>query len=116
MAAGSVLQMIAFAIQSAQPPFALMAVSFGINGMGMALQDAQGNGLLVNLPSNPTAKMSVAHAMYGLGAFASPLVATQFSQIPRWSFHFLTSLGIAVADTLLIILVYRFKSQEGRRL
>jgi len=31
----------------------------------------------------------------GLGAFTSPLVATQFTQLQHWSFHYIVSLGIA---------------------
>jgi len=49
----------------------------------------------------------------GLGAFASPLVATQFAQLPRWSFHFLASLGIAVSNTFLLTAVFKLKHQDG---
>jgi uncharacterized membrane protein (DUF485 family) len=49
----------------------------------------------------------------GLGAFAAPLVATQFAQMERWSFHYFVALGLAVLNTLSMILVFRFKSREG---
>lgn len=49
----------------------------------------------------------------GAGAFLSPLVATQFAQLPHWSFHYLTSLGIAVSNTLLLWVVFRLKTQDG---
>jgi hypothetical protein len=41
-------------------------------------------------------KLSILHAVYGIGALVCPLVATQFAQIPRWHFHYLCSLGLAV--------------------
>jgi hypothetical protein len=49
----------------------------------------------------------------GLGAFSSPLAATQFAQIPRWSFHFLVSLGLAVSNTVILITVFKLKNQDG---
>lgn len=41
-------------------------------------------------------KLSILHAIYGVGALCSPLVATQFSQLPHWSYHYLASLGVAL--------------------
>jgi hypothetical protein len=49
----------------------------------------------------------------GAGALASPLVATQFAQLPRWSFHYLVSLVIASSNTAFLIAIFRFKNQEG---
>lgn len=49
----------------------------------------------------------------GAGALSSPLVATQFAQLPCWSFHYLVSLGVALVNTVLLIAVFRFKSQDG---
>ena len=83
------------------------------------------------LTENAEAKMGVLHAAYGkslvspsslsnanvhcagLGAFASPLVSTQFAQHERWSFHYLTSLGLALSNTILVTLVFRLKRQDG---
>ncbi|KAG1716833.1 hypothetical protein ID866_355 [Astraeus odoratus] len=50
----------------------------------------------------------------GAGALSSPLVATQFAQLPRWSFHYLVSLGIACLNTVLLIAVFRLKTQDGK--
>ncbi|KAG2008699.1 MFS transporter [Coprinopsis cinerea AmutBmut pab1-1] len=98
--------------------------------MGLALQDAQANGFVGALTENAEAKMGVLHAAYGkclvspsslsnanvhcagLGAFASPLVSTQFAQHERWSFHYLTSLGLALSNTILVTLVFRLKRQD----
>lgn len=49
----------------------------------------------------------------GAGALSSPLVATQFAQLSHWSFHYLFSLGIASINTVLLIAVFRLKSQDG---
>jgi hypothetical protein len=43
----------------------------------------------------------------------SPLVATQFAQLPRWSFHYLCSVGVALINTIGLIAVFRFKTQDG---
>ncbi len=51
--------------------------------------------------------------MLGLGAMCSPLVSTQFAHIPRWSFVYLTHLGISCLNGLLQIAVFRFRTQEG---
>lgn len=50
----------------------------------------------------------------GAGAFAAPLVATQFAQQRMWSFHYLISLGIAFSNTALLIAVFRFKDQDSQ--
>jgi len=52
--------------------------------------------------------------LLGVGALASPLVATQFAQLHRWSFHYLVSLGVASVNTLFLVAAFRFKSQDGR--
>ena len=49
----------------------------------------------------------------GLGAMCSPLISTQFANLPRWSFVYLTHLGIAFLNGLMQIAVFRFKTQEG---
>ena len=51
--------------------------------------------------------------MLGAGALSSPLVATQFAQLPHWSFHYLCSLGVALINTVLLIVVFGLKTQDG---
>ncbi|KAF8155522.1 MFS general substrate transporter [Crassisporium funariophilum] len=109
---GSVCQVIAYAIQSSAPPFPVFVLAYVINGAGIAVQDAQANGFVATLKHNAEAKMGVLHAAYGLGAFAAPLVSTQFAQMPRWSFHFLVSLGLAISNTIVLIIVFKFKVQD----
>ena len=54
------------------------------------------------------------YAYLGGGALCAPLVATQFAQARHWSFHYLVSLGIAVSNTIMLIAVFRFKTQDGK--
>ncbi|KAF8191791.1 MFS general substrate transporter [Pholiota molesta] len=109
---GSACQVIAYAIQCSAPPFPVFVMAYTINGVGMALQDAQANGFVATLQSNAETKMGILHAAYGLGAFASPLAATQFAQMHRWSFHFLVSVSIAAVNTVLLTLVFKLKTQD----
>lgn len=155
---GALFQVAGYAIQGTAPPFPLFVIGFGLNGFGMALQNAHANGFVAALghaSSNPTrevlsgpsqaissarahtsagtveisppaastkarasgAKMGFLHAAYGLGAFSSPLIATQFAALPghrRWASHYLFSLGIAVLNVILLILVFRGRVQDGR--
>ncbi|KAL0570180.1 hypothetical protein V5O48_011785 [Marasmius crinis-equi] len=109
---GSVMQILAYSIQSGGPPFPVFVTAYAINGAGIALQEAQANSFVASLKKRTEIKLALLHALCGLGAFAAPLVATQFSQLDRWSFHFLISLGIAITNTTLLAAIFRFKSQE----
>ncbi|KAG1903204.1 major facilitator superfamily domain-containing protein [Suillus fuscotomentosus] len=108
---GSVCQVIAYAIEAAALPFPAFVLGYVINGFGMALQDAQSNGFVASLKDNPEVKMGILHAVSG-GALSSPLVATQFAQLPHWSFHYLCSLGVAFINTVLLIAVFGLKTQD----
>ncbi|KAH7920780.1 MFS general substrate transporter [Leucogyrophana mollusca] len=107
---GSIALWVTYSMQAAVVPFPAFVLASFIGGIGAAVQDAQGNGFVAAL--NDSAKMGYLHAAYGAGAFASPLVATQFSQLPRWSFHFLVSLGIALSNTILLYSAFRLQHQD----
>jgi len=93
---GSILQIIAYALQSPAPPFPVFVMAFTINGFGIALQvdffflsfwcfhnllyfhvmqDAQDNGLVSSLKHQAEAKMGILHAVYG--EFSSPFIWCQ---------------------------------------
>lgn len=128
---GSVAQMVAFGIQASAPPFPLFAIAFAINGFGESFEDAQANGFVASYKDNAAAKMGILHAAYGedififrsrhsvsldcagFGAMTAPLVATQFAQRHRWSFHYLVSFGVATLNTVILVCVFRFKVQDG---
>ncbi|KAH8824832.1 major facilitator superfamily domain-containing protein [Flagelloscypha sp. PMI_526] len=107
MLIGSLCQVIAYTIQAPAPPFPLFVISFTISGIGMAMQDAQANAYVAMFKRNPSAKMGILHAIYGVGAFASPLIATQFAQLRHWSFYYLCSIGFAIINVALILVVFR---------
>ncbi|KAH0835909.1 MFS general substrate transporter [Lanmaoa asiatica] len=107
----SVLQVIGYTIEAAALPFPAFVLGYAINGIGMALQDAQANGFVASIKDNAEAKMGLLHAVRA-GALSSPLVATQFAQLPHWSFHYLVSLCLALINTVLLIAVFRLKSQD----
>ncbi|PPQ74073.1 hypothetical protein CVT24_012943 [Panaeolus cyanescens] len=109
---GSCCQLVAYSIQCSAPPFPAFVFAYVLNGFGIAVQDAQANGFVAVLKRSPETKMGVLHAAYGLGAFAAPLAATQFAQLPRWSFHFLVSLGVSILNTVLLVVVFRFQKQD----
>ncbi|KAF8609125.1 MFS general substrate transporter [Ceratobasidium sp. AG-I] len=109
---GGLLQVLAYSILAPALPFPVMCVAYAINGFGIALQDAQANGLVAALPNNASAKMGLLHAVYGAGAFVAPLVATQFAQMPRWSFHYLTSLGLSLSNAIVLLVIFKLRPQD----
>ncbi|KAF8827748.1 hypothetical protein HHX47_DHR4000377 [Lentinula edodes] len=109
---GSFLQQTAYALQAPQLPFPVFVMSFTINGIGLALQDAQSNGFVASLKDHAETKMGLLHASYGAGALCAPLVATQFAQMDHWSFYYLVSLSVATINTIVQIAVFRFKTQD----
>ncbi|TCD71911.1 hypothetical protein EIP91_000043 [Steccherinum ochraceum] len=112
MVIGATAQVASFAINSPAPPYPVLVLGYAINGFGIAIQDAGANGYVASLKSNASVKMGLLHAVYGAGAFAAPLVSTQFASMSHWSLHYLTSLGVAVINLVALIAVFRFKRQE----
>ncbi|KAF8911258.1 MFS general substrate transporter [Mucidula mucida] len=107
---GSLFPLVAYAIQSPAPPFPVMVFGYFLCGFGNALQNAQGNGFVASM--HHATKLNLVMAAYGVGAFVSPLVATHFAGTRHWSFHFLISSGIAVLNTVIQCVVFRFRRQE----
>lgn len=64
------------------------------------------------MPNAPP-KLAVLLAAWGAGALSSPLAATQFAVMSRWSFLFLCSLGITLADVVCLCLAFKLKNQAG---
>ncbi|KAG8809915.1 hypothetical protein FRC17_003175, partial [Serendipita sp. 399] len=107
MIGSSIAQVIACSVQAAAPPFPVFCLMVALNTFGSSIQDAQANGLIASLHEHSSEKMGLIHALYGLGAFCSPLVATQFAQLRRWSFHYLTCLGFALINTTVLALTLK---------
>ncbi|KAH7338420.1 MFS general substrate transporter [Rhizoctonia solani] len=110
---GAVFQVLAYTLMVPTLPFPI-TIAYAINGLGIGFQDAQANGFIAGLPNNTSEKMGLLHAVYGAGAFISPLVATQFAQRPRWSFHYLTSLGLSVTNAVVLFTVFKLRRQDGK--
>ncbi|KAI0269986.1 MFS general substrate transporter [Gloeopeniophorella convolvens] len=108
---GSALATGAYCIQAPAPPFPVFVISYFVNGLSMALQDAHVNGYVASF-KHSSSKLGIVHSVYGLGAFAAPLLATHFAQLPRWSFQYLVSIGIGLINTALLAAVFRFKTQD----
>lgn len=55
--------------------------------------------------------MALAHAIYGLGALVSPLVATQFARttFKLWNLHYVCSVAIMILNSALLAYVFRLK-------
>ncbi|KZO93805.1 MFS general substrate transporter [Calocera viscosa TUFC12733] len=107
---GSGLQIIAFAIEAGAPPWPVFVIAYALNGFGVAMMGAQTNALVASLPGGNW-KLQLLHAGYGIGAFASPLAATQLAQMPHWSFQYLIAACLGVIEITLFCLVFRFKTQ-----
>ncbi|TDL25163.1 MFS general substrate transporter [Rickenella mellea] len=112
MVIGAMAQTIGFAMEAPAPPFPIMCIAFIFTGWGVALQAALGVGYVASLKTNAAAKMGFTQAMYGLGAFCSPLVATQFAHLHRWSFHYLVSFALGISNILSLMAAFRGKTQE----
>ncbi|KAJ3907230.1 major facilitator superfamily domain-containing protein [Lentinula edodes] len=110
-----ILQMIAFTLAIPAPPFPVFVLGYFINGIGSALQIAQVNGYLVVMGHNVNLKVALSQASYGAGAFVAPLVATQFSAMRHWSFHYLVSLSMVTTNAFLTSAIFRLQSKEDCR-
>jgi fucose permease len=55
-------------------PFPVFVLAYSINGVGMALQDAQANGFVATLKDNAEAKMGLLHAVYGTVCHVLPVM------------------------------------------
>ncbi|KAG8990438.1 hypothetical protein FRB94_000311 [Tulasnella sp. JGI-2019a] len=110
--ASAAVQAVVYAVLSSAPPFPVFCVFSAVNGFAIALQDAHANTFIASIPRHASTNMGILHAIYGLGAFTAPLIATQFAQMQRWSFHFLVSMVFAVLNTGTLLYVFRGKRQE----
>ncbi|TEB34190.1 MFS general substrate transporter [Coprinellus micaceus] len=106
---GCTMQIVVYSIQAAAPPFPVFAIFNGLNGVGLALQDAQANGFVGSLSRHRGTKMNILQAFYGLGGLVAPFVSTQFANMERWSFHYLVTLGLILINLTCQITAFRFK-------
>ncbi|VDB91790.1 unnamed protein product [Peniophora sp. CBMAI 1063] len=102
---------IGFSIQAPAPPFPVFAISAGITGFSMTIQDIHANNFIASMKDSG-ARLGVLHCLYGIGAFAAPLASTHFADAPHWSFMYLCSLGIAASNVVSILVIFRLRTQD----
>ena len=93
------------------PPFGVMCMCFFINGINFSLINIQANGILALLPSKTP--LGLGHSLFGAGALVAPLISTQFSQIPRWSFYYLVLLGAVLGNFTSLVTVFWGRGLDG---
>ncbi|KAI0316667.1 major facilitator superfamily domain-containing protein [Amylostereum chailletii] len=130
---GSVFCIVGYSIQAAAPSFPVFVVSFAISGFGIAmtltatdtlrvwksLRHALGSSIVSMVSRYDCSGFRCFYSFIhqtGVGAFAAPLVSTQFAQLERWSFQYLISLGLAVSVVAVLVSVFRFRTQDECRL
>ncbi|KZT51826.1 MFS general substrate transporter [Calocera cornea HHB12733] len=107
---GAALEIVGFAIEAAAPPWPVFLVAYALNGFAVAIMGAQVNAFVACLPGGDW-KLQLLHAGYGVGAFLSPLAATQLAQMKHSSFQYLIAGCFSVAQIILFCLVFRFRTQ-----
>ncbi|EJD07346.1 MFS general substrate transporter [Fomitiporia mediterranea MF3/22] len=118
---GALAQVLGYALMAPALPFLAFCIAFFINGWGYPFnntnnhsKDAQSNRFVARLSENSSAKMGTMHAIYGFGAVCSPFATTQFAQMPRhWSYHFIISTGIAIINTIFLLLTFKGKTMDA---
>ncbi|OBZ88573.1 Bypass of stop codon protein 6 [Choanephora cucurbitarum] len=116
---GSCTMFVSFAILSAGFPFPVMAITMPFVGAGMALLDAAMNVFVANLPL-ATLMLNILHAIYGVGAMISPLVASVLLEHDiSWTgmYLFLTAVGllnvISIATGFKGVKLEEHKDEDG---
>ncbi|PIL33534.1 MFS general substrate transporter [Ganoderma sinense ZZ0214-1] len=106
-------QVFGYVLAAPAPPFPVFLLSYLLNGFGISLQLSASNSFVASYKDGVSTRLAVLHACYGLGALASPLVATQFAQMRFWSFHYLVSLGLALINVVQLAAVFKFRPHDA---
>ncbi|KAH8829757.1 MFS general substrate transporter [Flagelloscypha sp. PMI_526] len=109
---GSVPPIIASCMQAPAPPFPFFCLAYSLNGFGMAILQGQCISFVAGLRENKEVRIGLMQAAYGAGALLSPIVATQFAKLPQWSFNYLITLGMSIFNFILVVIVFRGRTQE----
>ena len=62
---GAIFPCFGYIVQSTAPPFPVMCIGYVLDGIGLALVNAQSNGYVAELQEHSAAKMGLLHASYG---------------------------------------------------
>ena len=125
-------QVFGYVLAAPAPPSPVFLLGYLLNGFGISLQVlhyslsrqflpslhrtsqlSASNSFVTSYKDGVSTRLAVLHSFYGLGALASPLVATQFAQMRCWSFYYLVSLGLALVNVGQLTAVFRLRTHEG---
>jgi fucose permease len=108
---GALLQVVAHALRSWNPPFGLFVVSFLVVSLGQAFQDTHANTFVAQV-KGAHRWLAFIHAMYMGGCLVAPFVSTAIAsaggpaQSP-WYLFYTFPLGIGVANVALTVYAFR---------
>ncbi|KAF4964518.1 hypothetical protein FSARC_7583 [Fusarium sarcochroum] len=105
---GAVLQVIAHALRSWKPPFALFTVTFWLASLGQAYQDTHGNTFVAGVKDSHR-WLAFIHAMYMAGCLVGPFVATGVASAgttSRWYLFYTFPLGIGVLNVAFVVYAF----------
>ncbi|KAF4982824.1 hypothetical protein FZEAL_1616 [Fusarium zealandicum] len=108
LALGAVLQVIAHALRSWRPPFALFTVTFWLASLGQAYQDTHGNTFVAGIKGSHR-WLAFIHAMYMAGCLVGPFVATGVASagsVSRWYLFYTFPLGIGVVNVAFVAIAF----------
>jgi fucose permease len=109
LALGAGLQLFSQCLRPWTPPFGILALTFFLTGLGQAYQDSHGNTFVSGVGERGAHRwLGFIHAMYGVGLFISPFVATAVaSSTPRWMLFYLFPLGLSVVNLTGVLVAFR---------
>ncbi|KAJ3521153.1 hypothetical protein NM208_g13423 [Fusarium decemcellulare] len=108
LALGACLQVLAHALRSWKPPFALFTVTFWLASLGQAYQDTHGNTYVAGTKGSHR-WLAFIHAMYMAGCLVGPFVATGVASagsVSRWYLFYTFPLGIGVINVALVMVAF----------
>lgn len=115
MIAGCCFSTIMYALVSSGSHFPLIVVGFFFGGMGLATCLSQANVFLARL-DKLSKYLSIFHGMYGLGATASPLVATTMANSGiSWHYFYLIILGAMLFNAVNFYFAFTGSDEDLKR-
>lgn len=104
------LMIVSYIALVCAPPFPVVAISFFLTGLGLALNLALNNVFCANL-ADPATTLGAFHGSYGVGGTIGPLIATALvSHGRRWSTYYFLTLSISTLN--LLFAAWAFRSYE----
>jgi len=109
LALGAALQLLAQVLRCWLPPFPLFAATFFIQSFGMALQDTHSNNWVTSIRLAHR-WLGFIHAMYALGLWIGPFIATPIASADepsRWYLYYTGLVGLGVINLALVLFAFK---------